>query len=500
LLCRFSLFSQQEEETGRGQGGQSDEAEYVIGGVEYHITGRTTAQALARTLKLREGERFTGREALDRYVAGKIRELHNLRSLETDLSTIRYTLGESEKNPPDGAGEITPVYLEITAADTWNFIVLPEPKYDSNSGFTLSLKARDYNFWGTLAPLKLDLNWGSDDDGMDMAGILLEADLPFQAFNRNWNFALVQDFRYYFDIPVYNKTAARLSVDLPFGRTTLTPGFEQGIVVHEKDDRAKNDGGYHSWYLYSKPYVDWEIPLSLEIGDSGEVVYKPGIYGMVNYQPGGDVGDYRRGPSAGFNQRLETGRINWQGNFRQGFTAGAFNENEYDFFHKEWDISAGFVFQGHVKTSGVSGVSARLTLTQWLDSSCDKAGDTVRGYRDNALDATKRLSINLDFPFRLIRFVPSEWSGGKSTGVFDFEQHWAPFIDLLMVDAPGQGYRFTPADIITTIGLEIITFPLKWRSIYLRISAGWNLREWVRAGRMPSGIHREIYIGLGHFY
>jgi hypothetical protein len=499
VLCCFPLFSQ-EKQGGNGQNGRLDDAVYVISSIEYRITGRTTARALARTLKLREGERFTGQEELDRYVAGKIRELHNLRSLEASASTIRYTLGESGESPLSGGAAARPVYLEITAADTWNFIVLPEPKYDSNSGFTLSLKARDYNFLGTLSPLKLDLKWGSDDDGMDMVGVLLETAIPFRVLNQDWNFAVTQDYRYYFDAPAYNKTAAALSMNLPFGRTTFTPGFEQGLVIHEKDDKAKNDGGYHSWYLYSKPYINWEIPTSLEIGDFGEVVYTPGIYEKVNYQPGGNVGDYRRGPGAGFTQRLEFGTINWLGNFRQGIKAGIFNENEYNFFHKDWDNSAGFTAEGHLKISGFLGVSARLMYTRWLYSSYDSAGDAVRGYRDDALDAEQRFSVNLDFPFRLIRFVPSEWSGGKSPGIFDFEQHWAPFIDIMMVDAPAQNYTFKPEDIIATAGLEIITFPLKWRSIYLRISAGWDLREWIRAGRMPSGIHREIYIGLGHFY
>jgi hypothetical protein len=69
-----------------------------------------------------------------------------------------------------------------------------------------------------------------------------------------------------------------------------------------------------------------------------------------------------------------------------------------------------------------------------------------------------------------------------------------------MVDAPDEDYRFTPQDMIAALGLEVITFPLTWRSFYLRISLGWDLREWIKTGKLPSGIHREIFIGLGHFY
>jgi hypothetical protein len=61
-------------------------------------------------------------------------------------------------------------------------------------------------------------------------------------------------------------------------------------------------------------------------------------------------------------------------------------------------------------------------------------------------------------------------------------------------------YSFKPEDIVIGAGLEIITFSLAWRSVYLRISAGWDITEAVRTGTLPSGIHREIYVGLGHYY
>ncbi|MDR2072003.1 MAG: hypothetical protein LBP60_01030, partial [Spirochaetaceae bacterium] len=140
-----------------------------------------------------------------------------------------------------------------------------------------------------------------------------------------------------------------------------------------------------------------------------------------------------------------------------------------------------------------------ITYTLWLDDSYDLGGDLIRGYRDDELDITQRLSLNLDFPFRLIRFVPSEWFNNAKIRYFDFEQHWSPFIDLLLVDSTGN-YTFKVEDAITALGLELITFPLTWRSFYLRISLGWNMREWIRTGTLPSGIHREIFIGLGHFY
>jgi hypothetical protein len=113
------------------------------------------------------------------------------------------------------------------------------------------------------------------------------------------------------------------------------------------------------------------------------------------------------------------------------------------------------------------------------------------------------ISLNLEFPFRLIRFVPSEWFRRRNWRIFDFEQHWSPFIDIAMADDPKNKYGgigFEPSGIITTMGLEVTTFPLRWRSIYLRISLGFNMREWLRIHNPPANGHRELYIGLGHFF
>jgi hypothetical protein len=499
ILQSIFLFSQEpaaelstEEEELGGSGA------YIIRSIEYHITGKTKARSLEREAEFREGEQFAELGELDDYVARKTQDLHNIRTLDANECYIQYTLGEAET---DGT---IPVHLAVFAADSLNFIILPEPKYDSNSGFTLSLKARDYNFLGTLSPLRFDIIWGTDDKNRNSLGFLIDSDIPFQAFGFNWHFNFGNEFRYYFDDddPAYYKSTTGLSMDLPVGFTTFTFGFEQGLLIHEENDEKDdiNDGKYHDWYMYSKLYADWKIPTPLEAGGFGKITYIPGVYGNVNYQPGGDVGDYRRGPNGGFNHQLGFEQIDWLGNFRQGLKVSLFNNNDYNIYRHDWDNSVGLLTAGHIKLSPLFGISGRLMYTRWLDDSYDLAGDTIRGYRDDELDVHQRLSLNLDFPFRLIRFVPSEWSGNKKIQYIDFEQHWSPFVDLMMIDETNNEYSFKPEDIITAVGLEIITFPLKWRSFYLRISVGWNLREWLRIKSPPSGINREIFIGFGHFY
>ncbi len=475
-----------------------DKTIYVIRSIEYRITGKTKETALEREGGFRKGERFTGREALDEYVAEKLRVLYNIRALEEEKNSIVYTLGDAEE---DGA---VPVYLEVSVTDSSNFVVLPAPSYDSNAGFTVSIKPREYNFLGSLSPFKFDFVWESDEKDRTSAGFLLDLALPFRAFDLNWTFFAFNEFKYYYltDDPVYNKSALGIAAEIPVSFTTLIPGFEQGFVLHEENTKKNTfeTEQYHDWYAYSKLFLDWKIPTPLVAGKFGQVVYTPGVYGTINYQFGGDVGAYRRGPVAGINQSLRFSRIDWIGNFRQGLAVSLAGNNEYNVYHENWIHSVGAQAEGHIAISKFFGISGRLAYTRWIDDFYEYGGDAIRGYKDNELDATQRLSLNLDFPFRFFRFVPSQWFDNRKLRYFDFEEHLSFFVDLMMLDTIEKNYAFKPEDIIPSVGLELITFSHTWRSFYVRGSVGWNLREWVRTGTPPSGIHREIYIGFGHFY
>ncbi|MDR0447766.1 MAG: hypothetical protein LBH07_03770 [Treponema sp.] len=527
--CLFSQEESVEAETAEVE--TEYVTEFVIRSINYKITGKTKESALERLADFKTGVRFSGWAALEKYLAEKIQDLYNIRALEAEESSVHYSLGEAEE---DG---VIPVYLEISVTDSTSLIIIPEPKYDSNAGFTLSLKARDYNFLGTLAPVKLDLVWGSDDKDRNSLGFLTEITIPFKAFYHYWIFTSYNEYYYYrTGEPYYNKNVLGLALELPVLDTLFTFGFEQGLVIHEENtDRIasitrqadssepglrirkppsdiNNIDEYHDWYLFSKPYVDWKIPMPLRVGKFGRLVYSPGVYGIVKYQPGGDPGDYRRGPGAGIDQEIGFKKINWIGNYREGLGVSLFNKNEYNFFRQDWINSLGFLAEGHIAVSRFFGISGRLMYTRWFNDFYDLAGDVIRGYKDNELYARERLSLNLDFPVRLIRFVPSEWKENPKYRYFDFEQHWSPFVDLVLADSSNGNnkpdsnqlipnkYQLKKEDLISGAGLEIITFPLKWRSFYLRGSIGFNIQEFHRTKKLPKGIYREIYIGMGHYY
>ena len=508
LFCAASLISQelQESSTQNQTNLQStgavalDGTVYIIRDIRYFINGRTKETALERMGAFNTGERFNGLEELNTYITEKMQVLNNIRPLEPDKNAITYTLGEAE---PDG---IIPVQLDVSVSDSINLIFFPVPKYDSNSGLELAVYLREYNFLGNLAPLRLDIFWKNDDNDRSSLGFEADFSIPFQLFTYNWTVSFFNEFLWYFnDNFAHNTSILDISMELPVSYTILTFGLEQGLVVREENTGKvaafeDNSGDYHDYYLYTKPYILWYIPTPIEVGSFGQLVYTPGIYGIINYQLGGDVGDYRRGPGAGINQELGLEKINWQGNFRQGIKLSLNNNNEYNFFREEWIHSLGLEVHAHAAVNRLLGISSRFQYTKWFNDYYEEAGDVIRGYKDNELHARERLSINLDFPFRLIRFALSEWTGNRKLRYFDFEQHWSPFIDLLLVDTVDSSYQFTFQDLVVAAGLEIITFPLSWRSFYIRASIGWNMNQWFEQGRPPGGIHREIYIGTGHYY
>ncbi|GHV01463.1 hypothetical protein FACS189483_11510 [Spirochaetia bacterium] len=260
------------------------------------------------------------------------------------------------------------ITLAVSVVDTRNFVILPEPKYSSNAGFEPALKLRDYNFLGTLMPLKIDFGYSLDD--------------------------------------------------------------------------------FH-------------------LGDSSK-------------------GKYALSAS-----------------------------NEYNTYFNEWNNSVSVLGIAHKQFTGFFAASARFRYKTWFndtehyhDRDRAEAGNMLRGILDRSINADQMLSFNFDFPFSVFKFMPSAWAHKESLRYFDFEFHISPVIDMAFVKgtrldsdgAPLKELKFNFDDFLVTGGIEVLVFPFAWRSIFLRGSIAWNLRETFRTGKLPSGINREIYIGLGHHF
>ncbi|MDR2021469.1 MAG: hypothetical protein LBQ14_11970 [Treponema sp.] len=473
---------------------------YYIRTIDFNVIGHTRHFALFYVGEFKKGERITGRTNLEKYIAEKTRILHNQRVLEE--VNISYTAGEED------AGGV-PVDILVNVKDTWNFIAIPWFEYDSNSGMEITVKARHYNFLGTMSPLRVDVGYKKDDDE-DSGDFFVEidSDIPFTAFGYKWNFNFDNYFAYGEKIQYENTTG--IAMDLPVERTTLTFGFEQKFSVNEEnEDKYKAEYGEYFediWYTSSGLYTQWKIPLGLKIPHFGELTYTPKITEAVNYRPLGNIGYLRTGPETIFKHTLGFGEVNWVENYRKGLDVSLVNTNTFNNYKIKIDNEIEFTATGHLLLAKRFGFSGRFQYRQWFsgpneDDIYDDAGDVLRGINNNSFSAKYMFSLNLDFPILIKRFDAAKSLYSRHMRVFSFDLHASPFIDMAVVDnSEPMDEDNSYKNFLITGGLELILFPHFMRSIYLRVSAGFNLAYYFQTHYIPAGINRELFIGLGHHY
>jgi hypothetical protein len=479
-----------------------DEVIYYIRSINFAIEGRTRAFVLLELLDIQEGDRVIGRAALEILVRRKTQILRNQRVLKDDECWIDYVVGEAENDEP------VPVDFLVHAKDAWNIFAFPEPKYDSNTGLSITLKARDWNFLGTMSPLEVDLGYELDE--YHRAFVDVNADIPFRFLGYTWNFNFDNRYTYNELDPDYYENVTGLTMDLPWKQTTITVGFDQSFFLNEENsEEEKLTTGEEffadEWYMSSKLYARWEIPLGIEVGEFGALTYFPQLTEGFNYRPGGHIGDYRRGPSTKFEQSFGFGQIDWLGNFRNGLDVSINNVNTFNNYDMDWDFNVGLTVEWHIALTRFFGVSSRMKYKKYFSSDDYSVGSNLRGIRDKDFIADHALSFNLELPLRFLSFTPSRWFGRRYFRPFDVEVHFSPFVDIAFINGksnpeyrPAEEYRF--GEPLAAVGFEVIAFSLPWRNLNLRASIGWDLQEWRRGGKLPDGHYRELYIGLHHFY
>jgi hypothetical protein len=517
LLC-FPVFSQEDGGTEPVIEGPKPDSVFVINSFDINIKGTTNPYAVIYKAELKKGEEINGLAQLEKYIADKKQLLSNERILET--VSIDYTTGEASES-----GKI-PVDLVINIVDTWNIIIIPYPKYSSNSGLELTIKARDYNFLGTMNPLKLDLGYKYDEEQRNSIFFELDSYTPFTAFGFNWYFKFFHSFYWRPDTeqPYYYMNITGLSMELPVKSTTVTFGFDESILFNEENsdfDKPFYGSFQDGLYMSSNPYISWKIPTGIEIGYYGDLVYTPKISAVFNHEfPQWPLAEIRKGPVLTFDHNLGFNRVDWIGNYRRGFDVFAYNSFSFNFYKmaedvQPWEIDMTFSGTGHFIITGIFGISTRLMYRQWffLEGGYREAGDALRGVLDKAISADSMLSLNLDFPVKAFSFLPSVCLGNQKFRFFDFDFHFSPIIDMALYNDPMNKISFNFRNILVSGGLELIVFPAFMRSLYLRLSLAWNFVEQINnpgdyyfhpvlpvIPNLPMGSNREIFFGLGHHY
>jgi hypothetical protein len=438
FLC-FPVFSQEENPKW-----QSDADLFVIESFFFNIDGITRQNALIKAGGLKTGEELKGGSALEKYIQDKTQLLYNQRVLES--VSLDYSVGQI-----NGEGKY-PVNIVVNVKDTNNFFVFPDPQYNTNYGFGLALIFVHNNIFGTMSPFQTEIGYKYDEYGQSNYILSLGTGAPLRFFGINWDLLFLNEFKYrpYLEKPLYYRNAASLSAGLPLGLFTFKPGVNFSLIIN--DEMRINDasyGGYH--YLF-------------------------------------------------FGPEIEFSRIDWIGNFKNGFSISANQFYYYHFYLNKDEINPWGIFSiisavTHLKLTGFSGVSSRLMFRHWaISSSGSYAGDVLRGILDKDVHADMMLSLNLDFPFRVFMFRPSEWFNYKKFEFFNFDLHLVPVIDTAVYRHPYIKTENIYDNVLVSGGIEAVLYPQKFRSFCFRASYGKNLKEKIDNGKY------ELYVGGSFFY
>ena len=480
---------------------------FVITAFEFDIKGRSRPFALINRGELKTGEKITGKANLDEYIRDKTQLLINQRVLKEN-AVITYSTGEQAE---DGS---YPVILFIHVEDSWNIIALPRPQYSTNTGFDLTIKARDYNFLGTMNPLRVDLGYRYDENYHSSFQFEVYSDTPFTIFGYTWNFKFDNLFWYRPQVeePFFYRNNTGISMELPFRATTLTLGFEEYLNYNEENSYRYQEfyGNFQKGlYTTSRLYASWEIPTGLAVSRYGELTYKPGISATFNHElPDWPLHQFRKGPFLDFNHSIGFERIDWHANFRDGLAVSIGNSYNYDFYRlgkgeEPLSVSLTIHGAGYFIINKFLNITSRVQYRHWFYHDPDyyeQAGDNLRGIADRSICADYMLSLNMDFPFRIFLFTPSEWFNSRKFSFFDFEFQISPVIDLALYHNPVTRTSFHPKNIAASGGFEFIVFPAFMRNLYIRLCYALNLRELSETRKIPGGDNREISILMGHFY
>ncbi len=459
---------------------------FEIAGVSITVDGKTREHLLEDYMEIKTGTQFFSREELDLYLLDKQVYLNNQRTFAE--GTVNILRIEERADGPDL------VYVDVWARDTWNIIALPYARFDSNEGLLISLRGRNYNFLGSMETLEFNLDYQFTEDENHLFSLNGDFSLPFIMYSRDWIFDIAYNVEYEETLTEAYPVYFNLDTDLGYffelfdRRWRANLNNEYSLNDRDSDNIIADDS-----YLTSGLSVGGPVPTGLSVGRR-EVSYTPKLSTTISYVPGSSISEDRRGLSGTFSHSIGWGRVDWKGNFREGYKVSLSNSNSYNFRDGDWSRSLDFETEAFTSW-GWGGLNSRLQGFHRFDGDKDNAGGPLRGILDDRIDNVESGAyLNLDFPFEMWIWFMSRW----------FEGHLSPFVDMALFRYSGDATDTDP--FWYSGGIEAFAFPKAARSFYLRISAAVDLEAVFEDGKLSGNTPRdgeprlELYIGLGHHY
>jgi hypothetical protein len=478
-------------------------APFVIRGVEFTVKGRPLPFVLRQKLESDGpiiGKSFPDIAALDAFVEDRRQVLANYRQLESV---------EASRDLSPASDGSTDVILRFAVVETWNIVALPQPKYDSNTGLTLYVKGRDYDFAGSLQTLNLDLSYVSDTDGNKSVGLATSFSYPFQAAGLEWTADISESFRAYTNRTLISGSSAGLTLNIPGLGFPASVSASQGFYYNPDypPDLTKQNPPADRFYLGESLAASASIPTGVNAGALGAIYYQPSLSLTQNWWPTADLTVYGRpGLALASSNTLTAGRIDWLGNMRKGVSASVTGTFSYNLRYSDFVTALQGTGNFHANWDGRIGIAARLTARarvtgHFPDDNYQDLGGELRGILDKRGNGVGGAYVNLSLPIKLFDFpthviIKKNW--------LDFELQAQPFLDAGLI-LPKWGAMPGSDSLFASGGLEFLVFPTAMRNFIVRASAGWDIRSVLKnrslTAKASDGYSPyEIYFGTGLAY
>ena len=597
LIC-FAAFLPAQETDAAQNASVPENRWFQITNVQYDIKGMTKQYPLSRAVPIDTVRIFHSHESLQNYIAQLEQRFKNIRTIASVHIHAEYD--------ESGNADPIPVTLHIAVTDTWNFIAIPYPSFDSNTGFQMKLKMQDFNFVGTLQPLKTDIVYRATENNQHIFSSSVNFALPFKAgiFDMLWqsSFEILYAYKTVPKLTIASglETAYRINsrVSLIFGLTpeliindrsatqTVSPapnrhppradseknpsdpaspstpatretsptpqtpapgtpstpgaspdpgaapftpeqsGFPPSQTAPDDDDhqpdsqdgepkKTKTDPlGYvypHDRYYFRTTFYVRAPVVVATVKNIGSLVWTPSMHLSGNWAFDGIQANNLKNWTFGWGHSLSFARVNWIENFRRGFALSLGNTYAYKFYHdKQMRIGFTASATGYYPFINRVGIYGRTQFFYYLfKETSTQAGAALRGILNKRIDTDTAFTFNLDIPIRIVSLDFQEITGVAWTRFLNCDIQLTPFLDIAFVHDKKTGRYYHPADGWYAGGLEMIVYPQRMRSIYVRASVGFDLAELKnvpgfnkiggRAKRDGEPIS-EIFIGIGVHY
>ena len=464
---------------------------FQIQNIEYNFQGRTKEKNLIRKFPIDKLKVFDNQNDLSTYI----------NSIKIDLLNTRiFENIEIEPLLIKDDTEIIKVTLQINLKESFSFLALPYFKIDSNSGATFKIKAKDYNFLGSLNEMNVDANFQiiNNDETQEKGyqfGVNFDYDHPFSIGNLpiTWN----NDYSFYYFIgnnqPEWEAKTGFL-LEIPIQSLTLNININQGF--YNNFDYLLYDDS-----MYFLEEIEFSLPICINKSSKyGKTTYQPYLIFKYNWDKNSiDIENSDLiGPLIKIGHNYTFGKINWIKNFRKGLKLTVDNNICYNFKRNEFIPYINFDLYFHHCFENTDnwflsrlGINANLYGFLYIPIKKNKFyygeqyGDNLRGIRDEqyfssdipefssekALSSFTAITLCLDFPFKLFETNFTK----KFIKYFNFELQVAPFIDISLGYNRYTKRYFHPKDGFYTAGMELLVYPLKWSSFTVRGSFGIDM-------------------------